>query len=96
VLDVHHYDAASMTTAMVRAHYPLQALLYQVALHRFLCWRLPHYDPSRHLAGAGYLFVRGMAGPDTPELGGMPAGVFIWQPSHRFIVAAHEVLGGPA
>ena len=31
---------------MIRAHYPLQALLYGVALHRFLRWRLPGYDPA--------------------------------------------------
>ena len=30
---------------MIDAHYPLQALLYGVALHRFLRWRLPGYDP---------------------------------------------------
>ena len=30
-------------------HYPLQALLYLVALHRYLRWRLPGYDPERHL-----------------------------------------------
>ena len=31
---------------MVAAHYPLQALLYAVALHRYLRWRLPGYDPA--------------------------------------------------
>ena len=29
-----------------RAHYALQALLYTVALHRYLRWRLPGYDPD--------------------------------------------------
>ena len=48
---------------MHRAHYALQALLYTVALHRYLRWRLPGYDPDRHLAGVLYLFLRGMAGP---------------------------------
>ena len=47
---------------MLRHHYALQALLYAVALHRFLRWRLPGYDPARHLAGVVYLFVRGMTG----------------------------------
>ncbi len=51
---------------MIAAHYPLQALLYSVALHRYLRWRLPGYDPERHLGGVLYLFVRGMCGPDTP------------------------------
>ena len=52
---------------MQRAHYALQALLYTVALHRYLRWRLPGYDPERHLAGVLYLFLRGMTGPDTPR-----------------------------
>ena len=29
---------------MLHAHYPLQALLYSVALHRYLRWRLPGYE----------------------------------------------------
>ncbi len=45
----------------------LQALLYTVALHRYLRWRLPGYDPERNLAGVLYLFLRGMTGPDTPR-----------------------------
>ena len=52
---------------MQHAHYPLQALFYVVALHRFLRWRLPGYDPDVHLAGVLYLFLRGMIGPDTPR-----------------------------
>lgn len=94
-LTVQHYNAKAMTQAMVAAHYPLQALLYSVALHRLLGWRLPGYDPGRHLGGVGYLFVRGMAGPDTPELGGMPAGVFTWRPPAGFVQAADTILGGP-
>lgn len=93
-LTVQHYDAAAMTQAMVVAHYPLQALIYTVALHRILGWRLSGYDPGRHLGGVGYLFVRGMAGPDTPVLGGMPAGVFTWRPPARFVQAADAILGG--
>ena len=45
---------------MLQAHYPLQALLYAVALHRYLRWRLPDYDPAHHLGGVLYLFLRGM------------------------------------
>ena len=57
------YRRARMADAMLQAHYPLQALLYEVALHRFLRWRLPDYDPDRHLGGVLYLFLRGMCGP---------------------------------
>ena len=41
-----HYRPAALTAEMYRAHYPLQALLYTVALHRYLRWRLPGYDPG--------------------------------------------------
>ena len=37
---------------MAAAHYPLQALLYAVALHRYLRWRLPSYDPDAHLGAS--------------------------------------------
>lgn len=93
-LTVGHYQAGAMAEAMMQSHYPLQALLYGAALHRFLTWRLPGYEPERHLRGAGYLFVRGMAGPSTPVVGGMPCGVFTWRPPARLFVAASEVLGG--
>ena len=61
-----HYTPERLAAAMIDAHYPLQALLYGVALHRFLRWRLPDYTPERHLGGTLYLFVRGMCGPATP------------------------------
>jgi hypothetical protein len=51
-----------MAAEMLRAHYVLQALLYAVALHRYLRWRQPGYDPQQHLGGVQYLFVRGMVG----------------------------------
>ncbi|WP_158600668.1 UvrD-helicase domain-containing protein [Tessaracoccus antarcticus] len=93
-LTVGHYQSAAMSRAMILAHYPLQALLYCVALHRFLGWRLPGYDPDTHLGGAGYLFVRGMAGADAPEAAGMPCGVFTWYPPTALVLAASELIGG--
>ena len=45
-LTAWHYRPAALETAMVEAHYPLQALLYAVALHRYLRWRQPGYDPD--------------------------------------------------
>ena len=44
----------------------------RVVLHRYLRWRLPGYDPERHLGGVMYLFVRGMCGPETPVVDGHP------------------------
>lgn len=93
-LTAHHYTPAAMTAAMCAAHYPLQALLYCAALHRYLAWRLPAYHPERHLGGVGYLFVRGMTGADNPTLGTMPAGVFTWSPPATMVVRASELLAG--
>ncbi len=87
-LTAAHYTRDRMAAEMVRAHYPLQALLYSVALHRYLRLRLPGYDPRRHLGGVGYLFVRGMVGPETPH----GCGVFDWHPPAALIEALSEVL----
>jgi len=86
------HRGSAMTEAMRHAHYPLQALLYSVALHRFLRWRLPGYEPERHLGGVLYLFVRGMCGPDTPVAEGMTCGVFEWTPPAALVVALSELL----
>ncbi|MDR0435312.1 MAG: exodeoxyribonuclease V subunit beta, partial [Propionibacteriaceae bacterium] len=91
---VTDYTPDAMAQAMMRAHYPLQALLYAVALTRHLAWRMPDADPATLLSGVGYLFVRGMAGPDTPLCGNDPCGVFVWRPTPALVSAASEVLGG--
>ena len=61
-----HYTQQAMTELMAASHYPLQAHLYLVALHRYLSWRLPQYSPSQHLGGYAYVFLRGVPGA-TPE-----------------------------
>lgn len=91
-LSAWHYRPAAMADAMQRAHYPLQALLYTVALHRYLRWRLRSYDPDQHLAGVLYLFLRGMNGADTPTVDGQPCGVFAWRPPTALVVALSELL----
>ncbi|MFC7404105.1 UvrD-helicase domain-containing protein [Georgenia alba] len=91
------YRPESMAEAMMRAHYPLQLLLYSAALHRFLRWRQPGYDPEVHLGGGLYLFVRGMCGPQTPVVegtGGTPYGVMAWRPPARLVVALSALLDG--
>ncbi len=87
-----HYRQDALVGAMSHSHYPLQALLYLVGLHRFLRWRLAGYDPDRHLGAAGYLFVRGMVGPDAPSEDGRPCGVMAWRPSTAAIVAVSDLL----
>jgi exodeoxyribonuclease V beta subunit len=91
-LTAWHNRPAALATEMHHAHYGLQALLYAVALHRFLRWRLPGYAPERNLAGVLYLFVRGMTGPDTPVIEGQRCGVFSWQPPGALVEELSDVL----
>jgi exodeoxyribonuclease V beta subunit len=92
LLTVQHYRPVALSAEMYRHHYALQALLYTVALHRYLRWRLPGYDPRRNLAGVLYLFVRGMIGPETPVVGGARCGVFAWQPPAELVEALSGAL----
>jgi exodeoxyribonuclease V beta subunit len=97
-LSAWHYRPAALAEAMDRAHYPLQALLYLAALHRYLRGRLPDYVADRHLAGVFYLFLRGMTGPGTPRVDGHPCGVFAWRPPTPLVEALSDLLdrGGGA
>ncbi len=93
-LSAWHYRPDRLAPVMIDAHYPLQALLYCVALHRFLRWRQPGYDPQIHLGGVLYLFLRGMVGPDAVDGDGRPCGVFAWHPSAALVLEASDVLAG--
>jgi exodeoxyribonuclease V beta subunit len=93
-LTTQHYDPAALREAMNHSSYPLQAILYGVVLHRFLRWRQPGYDPSVHFGGVLYLYLRGMAGPDTPTVDGHPTGVFSWQPPIALIEGVSDLLDG--
>lgn len=57
------YRQTCLIEAMLGARYDLQMVLYLTALHRHLKDRLPEYDYARHMGGAFYLFVRGVATP---------------------------------
>lgn len=90
-----HYSPRKLVEAMRKGDYALQALLYSVALHRFLRLRLPEYDPNIHFGGISYLFVRGMVGPGVPrDERGEPYGVFNWKPPVALIEALDERFGG--
>ncbi|MBB5360597.1 exodeoxyribonuclease V beta subunit [Rhodanobacter sp. ANJX3] len=67
----HDYTGASLDAAMAEHHYPLQALLYTVALHRYLRQRMDGYTAERHLGESWYLFVRaiGLEPAEKPGLG---------------------------
>jgi exodeoxyribonuclease V beta subunit len=70
--------------------------LYLVALHRYLRWRQPAYDPDRDLGGGLYLFLRGLCGPSTPTVDGVPCGVFGWVPPPGLVDELSTLLAGGA
>ena len=82
------YQTDELNQAMVSHDYPLQYLIYSLALHRYLRLRLPDYDPEQHLGGAYYLFIRGM----QPEWG--QAGVFYDKLSVAVLDALDQCLQG--
>ncbi|MBL8259218.1 MAG: exodeoxyribonuclease V subunit beta [Candidatus Competibacteraceae bacterium] len=87
------YRRARLDEAMAREAYPLQYLIYSVALHRYLRLRVPDYDYERHFGGVFYLFLRGMdprSGPDC--------GVFQDRPTQALIEALDRLMatGGTA
>jgi exodeoxyribonuclease V beta subunit len=92
---VDHYHPDALADAMLDHHYVLQAVLYLVATHRYLRWRVPGYDYDRHVAGGGYLFLRGMVGPDTPTAAdGHPHGVAAVRPEAELVVDVSRLLDG--
>jgi len=79
--DASFYQGANMHEVMLQHDYLLQAILYAVALHRWLKLKLPDYDYQRHIGGAYYLFLRGMQ--HVPEYQGQ--GVYFYQPPQALI-----------
>jgi len=91
----HHYGQEAMLQLMVASHYPLQAHLYLVALHRYLRWRLPGYAPQRHLGGYVYAFLRGAPGAAGAQaLPGAVPGMLVDCPPLERLLALDAALGG--
>ncbi|MDQ3039595.1 MAG: PD-(D/E)XK nuclease family protein, partial [Pseudomonadota bacterium] len=82
------YMPAALPAAMDAHHYRLQALLYTVALHRYLRMRLePSYRQAEHLGDPIYLFLRGV---------GLAPGAGVWSQhfSPTLIDAVDAALAG--
>jgi exodeoxyribonuclease V beta subunit len=89
-----NYHPENLVDAMTEKHYIIQVLAYSVALHRYLKWRQPNYNPDVHLGGAAYLFLRGMTGLMTEEQQPRPFGVFHWRPSTSLVLALDALFAG--
>ena len=83
------YSREAVAAAMRASAYPLQYLLYLVALHRHLGLRLPGYDYERHVGGVFYLFVRGM-----DPAAGTERGVWFDRPAAAFVHELDGLFGG--
>ena len=91
-----HFTGPWLAWKMATTGYPLQALLYTVALHRHLQLRMRgRYDYDRHMGGYLYLFMRGLAGADTPRCPetGRCLGVFAHRWRRETIEAVDDALG---
>lgn len=83
------YDAAHVERAMDESEYTLQSLIYTIALHRWLRFRLGEgYDYARDFGGVRYLFCRGLD-PEDPA-----AGVYAHQPAHALVDAVDALFAG--
>jgi exodeoxyribonuclease V beta subunit len=80
-----HYRVEFQENAMAGSHYYLQALIYLVALHRYLKQQLVDYDPEQHFGSAWYLFVRGINGEPNN-------GIYNLSPSIELIEALDKAL----
>jgi len=84
------YRREALSAAMNLHRYPLQYLIYCVALHRWLRRRAPAYRYEAQFGGVYYLFLRGL----HPDLG--PAsGVFHDRPAAELIDALDAALSPP-
>jgi exodeoxyribonuclease V beta subunit len=73
------YSREALLEEMEHHDYPLQALIYGVAVYRHLRWTSPDIDADAAIAGMAYFFVRAMVGTDTPSVDGHRHGVFTWE-----------------
>ena len=84
------YAPDQLVGEMALSGYPLQGLLYSVALHRYLARRMRGYSPESHLGGICYYYVRGAA-----LAGAAPGdGLARWDIPAEVVVGCSDILAG--
>jgi exodeoxyribonuclease V beta subunit len=66
---IEEYGRDALRSAMLQKLYPLQYLLYTVALNRYLALRIKNYDYSTHFGGVLFVFLRGVNQKHGEEFG---------------------------
>jgi exodeoxyribonuclease V beta subunit len=87
------YGPDPLAAAMAGHGYHLQALLYSVALARYLAQRVRDYRHDRHFGGVLYLFVRGVR-PGWRQADGTATGVHFHRPAAATLARFDALLGG--
>ena len=88
---IHGYVRERMCAEMEHHHYPLQALIYGAAVHRYVRSR----GSNIGIAGLAYFFIRGMVGQETPKDDtGHRNGVFVWEAPDGLWARLSDVMSG--
>jgi len=88
------YDGPALEAAMAHSEYDLQALIYTLALHRWLRFRLGDaYDYARDFGGIRYLFCRGL---DAARGGEGGPGIHAHRFAPELVNALDALFGLPA
>jgi exodeoxyribonuclease V beta subunit len=88
--DLPSYDPDTLAQTMASSEYDLQALLYTLAVHRWMQLRLSEeYDYDRDFGGVRYVFCRGL------DLGDPARGVFVPQFPRALVEAVDALLVPP-
>lgn len=84
------YGPAELEEAMAHSEYGLQALIYTLALHRWLRFRLGDgYDYARDFGGARYVFCRGV-----DATSGEGQGIHAWRFEPELVHALDKLFAG--
>ena len=78
--ELGHYGPERLDACMREHRYPLQYLIYTLALHRYLRHRMADYSYEAHFGGVRYLFLRAMH-PKAPT----GTGIVAARPEFRLI-----------
>lgn len=80
------YHVEALNTVMVDSGYILQYLIYSVALHRYLRYRVSGYSYESHFGGVYYLFLRGLQASAR-------TGIFYERPSANLVEGLSALWG---
>ncbi len=81
------YNCDSLKSSMIEGNYFLQAIIYSIAVHRYLKSRIKDYSYSKHFGGAFYVFIRGVTG-------GYGSSFFHFRPEEELIKTLDTFISG--